>query len=59
MIDNFALATHDNQWIHTDQERAAKESPYKKTIAHGFLSLGLITKFFIRCSSSKFFKDGI
>ena len=45
MIDHFALATHDNQWIHTDQERAAKESPYKKTIAHGFLSLGLITKF--------------
>ena len=45
MIDNFALATHDNQWIHTDQERAAKESPYKKTIAHVFLSLGLITKF--------------
>jgi len=45
MIDYFALATQDNQWIHTDRERAAKESPYKKTIAHGFLSLGLITKF--------------
>lgn len=45
MIDYFALATYDDQWIHTDQERAAKESPYKKTIAHGFLSLGLITKF--------------
>ena len=45
MIDYFAQATQDNQWIHTDRERAAKESPYKKTIAHGFLSLGLITKF--------------
>jgi acyl dehydratase len=45
MIDHFALATHDNQWIHTDKERAAKESPYKKTIAHGFFSLSLITKF--------------
>ena len=37
MIDNFALATHDNQWIHIDQERAAKESPYKKTIAHAHI----------------------
>lgn len=45
MIDHFANATHDYQWIHVDEERAAKESPYHKTIAHGFLSLGLITKF--------------
>lgn len=45
MIDHFAAATHDHQWIHVDQERATKESPYKKTIAHGFLSLGLITRF--------------
>jgi acyl dehydratase len=45
MIDHFAAATHDHQWIHVDQKRAEKESPYKKTIAHGFLSLGLITKF--------------
>ena len=43
--DRSFCSYHDNQWIHTDQERAAKESPYKKTIAHGFLSLGLITKF--------------
>ena len=45
MIDHFASATHDHQWIHIDQKRAEKESPYKKTIAHGFLSLGLITTF--------------
>ncbi len=45
MIDHFAAATHDHQWIHIDKERAAKESQYKKTIAHGFLSLGLITHF--------------
>lgn len=45
MINQFAEATHDYQWIHTDEERAARESPYQKTIAHGFLSLGLITKF--------------
>ena len=45
MINHFATATHDNQWIHVDQERASKESPFKRTIAHGFLSLSLITKF--------------
>lgn len=45
MINHFATATHDNQWIHVDQKRAAKESPFKRTIAHGFLSLGLIPKF--------------
>lgn len=45
MIDHFAEATHDHQWIHVDNARAEKESPFKKTIAHGFLSLGLITKF--------------
>ena len=45
MIDHFASTTHDHQWIHIDQKRAEKESPYKKTIAHGFLSLGLITTF--------------
>lgn len=45
MINHFADATHDHQWIHTNEDKAAKESPYQKTIAHGFLSLGLITKF--------------
>ena len=45
MINHFADATHDHQWIHTDEKRAAEESPIKKTIAHGFLSLSLITKF--------------
>jgi acyl dehydratase len=45
MINHFACATHDHQWIHTDEKRASIESPYQKTIAHGFLSLGLITKF--------------
>jgi acyl dehydratase len=41
-IDQFALVTGDHQWIHTDPERAAKESPFKATIAHGFLTLSLI-----------------
>lgn len=42
-IDKFADATMDHQWIHTDPERAAKESPFKSTIAHGYLTLSLLT----------------
>ena len=41
MIDTFAEATGDHQWIHVDQERAAAESPFGGTIAHGFLTLSL------------------
>ena len=41
MIDAFAEATGDNQWIHVDPERAARESPYGGTIAHGYLLLSL------------------
>jgi acyl dehydratase len=43
MIDQFAEATDDHQFVHTDPERAAKESPYGGTIAHGFLSLSLLS----------------
>lgn len=43
MIDQFANATDDHQFIHTDPVRAAKESPYGGTIAHGFLSLSLLS----------------
>lgn len=43
-IDAFATVTDDHQWIHTDPERAAKESPFRSTIAHGFLTLSLIPK---------------
>ncbi len=42
-IDRFAEATEDRQWIHLDRERAAAESPYETTIAHGFLSLSLLS----------------
>jgi acyl dehydratase len=42
-IDKFADATLDYQWIHTDPERAAKESPFKSTIAHGYLSVSMLT----------------
>ena len=41
-IDRFAEATGDRQWIHLDAERAARESPFGGTIAHGFLTLSLI-----------------
>ena len=44
-INQFAEATNDSQWIHVDPERSAKESPYKTTIAHGFLVLSLASYF--------------
>jgi len=44
MIDKFADATGDHQWIHVDVERAKKEMPGGKTIAHGFLTLSLVPR---------------
>ncbi len=44
-INRFANATLDFQWIHTDIEKAKKESPFKTTIAHGYLTLSLIPYF--------------
>jgi acyl dehydratase len=41
-IQEFAHCTGDHQWIHTDAERAARESPFGGTIAHGYLTLSLI-----------------
>ncbi len=41
-INKFADATLDHQWIHTNPDRAAVESPFKKTIAHGFLTLSIV-----------------
>jgi acyl dehydratase len=41
VIDQFANATGDKQWIHVDEKRAAADSPYGKTIAHGYLTLSL------------------
>ncbi|MGV1751888.1 MaoC family dehydratase [Agrobacterium sp. CG674] len=43
MIDAFAKATQDDQFIHTDPERAKAESPFGGTIAHGFLTLSLLS----------------
>jgi len=44
-IDQFADATGDHQWIHVDAERARRESPFGTTIAHGFLTLSLLSHF--------------
>jgi acyl dehydratase len=41
-INQFANATLDHQWIHTDPDRAALESPFKSTIAHGYLALAIV-----------------
>jgi acyl dehydratase len=41
-IDAFAAATGDRQWIHCDVERAQRESPFKSTIAHGYLTVALV-----------------
>ncbi|MFM5351599.1 MaoC family dehydratase [Aeromonas dhakensis] len=42
MINQFAAVTGDHQWIHTNPERAVAESPFKTTIAHGFLTVALL-----------------
>src|SRR5215472_10710000 len=43
-INHFAEATEDRQWIHLDRERAHRESPFGGAIAHGFLTLSLISR---------------
>ena len=42
MINRFADATGDHQWIHIDRERAERESPFRTTVAHGFFTLSLL-----------------
>lgn len=49
MIDSFAAISGDRQWIHTDPERAAAQSPYQGTIAHGLLTLSLLTSWYQGC----------
>ncbi len=46
-IDKFAEAAGDHQWIHVDTERAAAESPYGGTIAHGFLTLSVLSQLLV------------
>lgn len=58
-IDQFAQVTGDFQWIHVDAARAAKESPFGCTIAHGFLTLSLLGKFYDDHFSLPFCEMGI
>ena len=48
-INQFAEATEDRQWIHVDVQRARRESPFKAPIAHGFLTMSLLSKFLGDC----------
>jgi acyl dehydratase len=58
-ITQFAEATEDRQWIHTDPERAARESPFRQTIAHGFLTLSLLSELAKRALSVGGLRMGI
>ena len=49
LIDEFAALTNDRQWIHVDPERARRESPLGTTIAHGFLTLSLLSSMIGQC----------
>jgi acyl dehydratase len=59
MINDFANATLDKQWIHVDEKRAQKESPFKTTIAHGFMSVSMISKLLEASFSIKSVKMGL
>jgi len=59
MINDFANATLDKQWIHVDENRAEKESPFKSTVAHGFMSVSMISKLLEESFSVKSIKMGL
>jgi acyl dehydratase len=58
-INLFAEATGDHQWIHLDAERCKRESPYKTTIAHGFLTLSLLPMLMESAISMPWAKMGV
>jgi acyl dehydratase len=58
-ITEFARVTQDYQWIHTDIDRASKESPYKTTVAHGFLILSFLPVLFSETIKIKNVKFGV
>ena len=59
MINAFADATLDFQWIHIDVEKATKYSPFKTPIAHGFMSVSLMSKFVESVAVIKSAKMGV
>ena len=59
MVNDFAKATSDFQWIHVDVEKAKKYSPFKTPIAHGFLTLSLAPQFMADLFKVKSAKMGV
>jgi acyl dehydratase len=59
MIDLFAQATGDFQWVHVDVERSEKESPFGGTIAHGFFTLSLLSKMLMNQVEIQSLKIGV
>ena len=59
MINHFAEATLDKQWIHVDEARAEKESPFKSTVAHGFMSVSMISRMLEKAFAIKSIKMGL
>lgn len=58
-IDQFAEVTEDRQWIHLDVERTRSESPYGTTIAHGFLTLSLLSYLISQAIALHGFRMGV
>jgi acyl dehydratase len=58
-VDKFADVSRDHQWIHVDRERAARESPYGTTVAHGNLTLSLVDYFRSQLIRNRGVKIGI
>ena len=59
MINDFANATLDKQWIHVDEARAKAASPFKSTVAHGFMSVAMISKMLEEAFAIKSIKMGL
>ena len=59
MINDFANATLDKQWIHVDEDRAKIESPFKSTVAHGFMSVAMISRMLEEAFAIKNIKMGL
>lgn len=59
MINDFANATLDKQWIHVNEERAKKETPFKSTVAHGFMSVAMVSRMLEEAFTIKSVKMGL
>ena len=58
-VDKFAEATLDDQWIHVDVERAKRESPFGGPVAHGYLTLSLVSALSAQIIEAKGFRMGV